>query len=113
MADATTNDAPSFFDKVLAYGKQIAPIYQQVTLADKGIATPQPTVIYQTSGKDAPVVTAGQPAAVTGTSDLAQAINGITTKATAAYTAKQLSDSMPYIMGMTAAVIAIYMLTRK
>lgn len=112
MADAaTTQDAPSFFDKFIAYGKQIAPIYQQVTLAQKGVATP--TVIYQTNGKGDPVIAAGQPADVQGTSDLAQAINGIGTKAAAAYSAKQLHDSMPYILGMTAAVIAIYMLTRN
>lgn len=102
---------PSMFDQFLSNASRLGDVYQKVRLADQGVAVP--TVVYETNGAGDPLVKSGQPAAVSGNDPLAAALNNVTNKAAMAYSAKQFSDSMPYIMGMTAAVIAIWVLTRK
>lgn len=103
---------PSLLDQFLDYSKRAASVYQTVELANHGVAV-QPTTQSQTNGSGDPLVAVGKPAGVVATDPLADALNNVTNKAAMAYSAKQLHESMPYILGMTAAVIAIYMLTRK
>ena len=82
------------------------------SLADKGVST-KPTVVYETNGQNAPVVVQGQPANVVGNDPLVDAVNNVTNKAAMAYSAKQFSDSMPYVVGGLAFAVAIYILSRK
>lgn len=103
---------PSLFDQLLSYGDKIGTVYQKVKLADKGVAT-NPTVAYETNGANAPLVRQGQPADVKGDDSLANAINNVTNKAAMAYSAKQFSDSMPYVVGGLAFAVAIYLIIRK
>lgn len=103
---------PSFLDQFLDYGSKIGTVYQKVRLADKGVAVP-PTVVYETNGAGDPLVVQGQHAAVAAKDPFAEAITNATNKAAMAYTAKQASDSIPYVVGMMALGITIYLLTRK
>jgi hypothetical protein len=103
---------PSFLDQFLKYGSQAAKVYQTVRLADQGVNS-NPTVIYETNGSGDPLVQQGRPAAVTAQDPFAEAITNATNKAAMAYTAKQASDSIPYVVGMMALGITIYLLTRK
>lgn len=109
MSESAENK-PGLFDQFLNYSSRLGDVYQKVRLADQGVAVGH---VVETNGAGDPLVVAGQPAAVRANDPLADALNNVTNKAAMAYTAKQLNDSMPYILGMTAAVIAIYMLTRK
>jgi hypothetical protein len=103
---------PSLFDQLLTYGDRLGTVYQKVKLADKGVAT-NPTAAYETNGANSPLVQQGQPANVSGNDPLAQAINNVTNKAALAYSAKQFSDSMPYIVGGLAFAVAIYLIIKK
>lgn len=103
---------PSFLDQFLEYGGKVATVYQKVKLADQGVST-TPTVIYETNGAGDPLVQQGKPAAVTAQDPFADAIKNGTDKLAMAYTAKQASDSIPYIVGMMALGITIFLLTRK
>lgn len=105
-------DKPSFLDQFLDYGRKASEVYQKVRLADKGVAT-NPTVVYETNGSGDPLVVQGQPAGVAAKDPFAEALENATNKAAMAYTAKQASDSVPYIMGMMALGITIFLLTRK
>jgi hypothetical protein len=103
---------PSFLDQFLDYSTKGAKVYQTVRLADKGVNS-NPTVVYETNGAGDPLIAKGQPAAVTAKDPFAEALKNGTDKLAMAYTAKQASDSVPYIMGMMALGITIYLLTRK
>lgn len=106
------NKASSFFDQLLTYGDKIGTVYQKVKLADKGVAT-NPTVAYETNGANSPLVQQGQPSDVRGSDPFAEAITNATNKAAMAYSAKQFSDSMPYVVGGLAFAVAIYLIIRK
>lgn len=106
----TAENKPGLFDQFLNYSSRLGDVYQKVRLADQGVAVGH---VVETNGANAPLVVSGQPASVRANDPLADALNNVTNKAAMAYSAKQFSDSMPYIMGMTAAVIAIWVLTRK
>lgn len=108
MADASK--AKDFLNEVLGYGDKISQVYQRVRLADKGVATP---IVYETNGSKDPLVESGKPAAVTGNDPFAQIVNNTVDKAAMAYAAKQANDSMPYVVGLVALGITIYLLTRK
>lgn len=108
MADQQTA-APSVMDQWLGNLSRLGDVYSKVTLAQKGVATP---IAYETKSAGAPLVQQGQPAAVAGNDPLADAINNVTNKAALAYTAKQVNDSMPYIVGLVALGITIYLLTK-
>lgn len=103
---------PSFIDQFLEYGNKAAQVYQKVKLADHGVST-NPTVVYETNGAGDPVIQVGKTAAVTAKDPFTDAVNNITNKAAMAYSAKQFSDSVPYIVGMMALGITIYLLTKK
>lgn len=103
---------PNFLDQFLEYGSKIGTVYQKVRLADQGVST-TPTVIYETNGAGDPLVAVGKPASVTAQDPFADALKNMTDKAAMAYTAKQASDSIPYIVGMMALGITIFLLTRK
>ncbi len=105
-------DAKDIFNKVLDGAGRIGDIYSKVRLADKGIATP-PTVVLETNGFNDPLVMSGSKAAVVANDPLADAINNGVNKAAMAYSAKQFSDSMPYVVGGLAFAVAIYLLVRN
>lgn len=107
-----SDEKKSFLDQFLDYGSKAAKVYERVRLADQGVATP-PTVVYETNGAGDPLVAQGGPAAVQANDPLADALTNVTNKAAMAYAAKQANDSMPYIVGMMALGITIYLLTRK
>lgn len=102
----------SMFDQFLGYTSRLGDVYQKVRLADQGVAT-NPTRVYETNGASDPLIVSGQPAGVVGNDPLAEALNNVTNKAAMAYAAKQANDSMPYIVGMVALGITIYLLTKK
>lgn len=108
----TAGRKANLFDQFLTYGNRLGDVYQKVRLADQGVSS-NPTVIYETNGSRDPLVTQGQPAGVTGNDPLADAINNVTNKAAMAYAAKQANDSMPYIVGLVALGITIFLLTKK
>lgn len=103
---------PSFLDQFLEYSGKGAKVYQTVRLADKGVNS-NPTVIYETNGASDPLVVQGQHAAVTASDPFAEALKNGTNKLAMAYTVKQASDSIPYVVGMMALGITIFLLTRK
>lgn len=107
----TAAKEPSLFDSFLQYGNKLGDIYTKVKLAEKGVA--QPTVIYETNGSKDPLVIQGQPANVKGNDPLNDLITKVSGNAAAAYSAKQFSDSIPYIVGAMALGITIYLLTKK
>jgi hypothetical protein len=98
-------------DTFLNYGNRIGDVYAKVKLADKGVA--QPTVIYETNGSNDPLVRQGQAANVQGNDPLNDLIAKVSGNAATAYSAKQFSDSMPYVVGGLAFAVAIYLLVKN
>lgn len=109
MAD-DKKSAKDFFYDLMGYGDKISQVYQRVRLADKGVATP---IIYETNGASDPLVESGKPANVVGKDPFAEIVNNTVDKAAMAYAAKQANDSMPYVVGLVALGITIFLLTRK
>lgn len=110
MAEEKKN---SFLDGLIGYADKLGSVYSRVEYARQGVPQPPATVTYETRGANDPVIAQGAPGSVSVRDPLAEAIDGLSTKAAAAYGAKQLNDSMPYIVGMMALGITIYMLTKK
>jgi len=113
----------SLLDQFLERTTQIADTYGRVKLAENGVNaySPPPTMLYETNGAGDPVVAQGSPAAVSATGKGAEALFSslermsadASTKAAAVAGAHELRKMLPYIAGMTALGITIYLLTKK
>ncbi len=104
------NTAPSMYDQFVGQLGKLSDVYAKVTLAQKGVATAP--IAYETRNSAAPLVQSGQPAAIVGNDPLANALDKVASSASQAYIAKQASDSMPYVVGLVALGITIYLLTK-
>lgn len=107
---AETNKAKDFLDQFLTYGDKVANVYSRVKLADQGVATP---VFMETNGAGSPTIEAGKTANVKAEDGFTNMVNNAVDNMAMAYTAKQANDSLPYIIGMMALGITIFLLTKK
>lgn len=102
-------------DQLLGYGDQLTNMYAKAKLAEKGVAPipVMPSASYE-APNGGPLVQQGQAAAVIANAvdKYGEVAKDVAGKAAFAYSAKQFSDSIPYVVGGLAFATAIYLLVR-